>query len=153
MPLKALAKDDPELKGEIERFLRQYNQEMVLTRSMTLAARVVEAMWRIYQYPDLRKAMVLEDGRGAGVHDDRGRAEDRERDHGRDEAGRGRRKEEDEEDGKKKYKKKDELSARGVGSIIRSKLQLQVGQRRGKGFPVFWDRSGWRGWRGGTGLR
>ena len=58
MPLKALAREDPELMGEIERFLRQYNAEMVLTRSMTLAARVVEAMWKIYVYPDLRKGMV-----------------------------------------------------------------------------------------------
>jgi hypothetical protein len=46
--------------------------------------------------------------------------------------------EEESEDSKKKRKNK-ELTARGVGSLIRNELQLQVGERRGRGFPVFWD--------------
>lgn len=140
MPLKALAREDPELMGEIEKFLRQYNAEMVLTRSMSLAARIVEAMWKIYRYPDLHKMMVqktendveylmIGDVRRIAneIIDDMSGNEG-----GEDEEGEG------EGKGKKKFKK-DELSARGVGALIRGTLQLQVGSRRGNGYPVFWD--------------
>ncbi len=59
MPLRALAKDDPSLQDEIVKFLRAYNQEMVLTRSMTIAARVVEALWSIHNSAGLREKYVL----------------------------------------------------------------------------------------------
>jgi hypothetical protein len=39
----------------------------------------------------------------------------------------------------KKKKKREALTARGVGHIVRNELQLEVGERRGNGFPVFWD--------------
>lgn len=136
MPLKALAKDDPELQDEIVKFLRAYNQEMVLTRSMTIAARVVEALWSIHNQADLREKYVINttDGQGEmmligdvakvanGIIDGMNAlAQD----------------EEDEEGAKKR--RRNSLTARGVGSLIRNELQLQVGERRGKGFPVYWD--------------
>ena len=135
MPLKALALDDEALQSEIEKFLRAYNMELVLSRNMTVAARVVEAIWKIYVYPDLRALMVRTTADGDQEYmmigdvrrianelmDEMNRASD----------------EEPDED--KPKRKKDELSARGVGSVIRNTLQLHVGQRQGKGFPVYWD--------------
>lgn len=132
MPLKALAKGDPELRAEIERFLRAYNQEMVLTRSMTIAARVVEAMWSIRTEPE-RQYMMSHTPEGDAymfVGDVRKVANeimDRMNEV------------EQEQDGDKKKRRKDELTARGVGSIVRNELQLHVGNRRGDGFPVYWD--------------
>jgi len=139
MPLKALAKDDEELQGEIVRFLRAYNMEIVLSRSMTIAARVVEAIWKIYTYPDLRKRFLWTGTEGDEymlIGDVRTIANEI-MDEMNKTVG------DDEEDGEEKVivrRKKDELSARGVGSIIRNELQLHVGARRGNGFPVAFDR-------------
>ncbi len=135
MGMKALAKDDPELQGEIQRFLRMYNQELVLTRSMMLAARVVEAMWRIYKSPSLREKHLEIDSTGnefimiGAVTKVADAIIDEMNEAGEEEA--------DEET--KKKRKRDKLTPRGVGAIVRNELQLQVGGRRGKGFPVYWD--------------
>jgi hypothetical protein len=43
------------------------------------------------------------------------------------------------EEEKHKRRGKDEISAKGCGTIIRQTLQLQLGPRRGPGFPVYWD--------------
>jgi hypothetical protein len=137
MPLKALAKEDPELQAEIEMFLREYNREMVLTKSMTIAARVVEAIWRIWRNSILHEKYVkgTPDGEGSYIMigdvalvanqiiDEMNVLGE----------------EVDEDEDSKRKKKRDSLTARGVGSLIRNELQLQVGERRGKGFPVYWD--------------
>ncbi len=137
MPLKALAEDDPELQTEIVKFLRAYNQEMVLTRSMTIAARVVEAMWKIWKVKSYRDKYLSQTTDGEGwwmmVGDVTKVANDI-----MDEMNALEGEEEDSEDTKKK-RKRDSLTARGVGSLVRNELQLQMGKRRGKGFPVFWD--------------
>lgn len=137
MPIKALARNDAALLAEIERFLQAYNQEMVLTRSMTIAARVVEALWKIYTYPDLRAQYLETTAEGSEfvmigavrkianeIMDEMNEVEGEE--------------EKPEADDKKR-RRRDELTARGVGAVIRNELQLHVGQRRGTGFPVFWD--------------
>lgn len=137
MPLKALAGDDEELQDEIVRFLRAYNMEMVLSRSMTIAARVVEAIWKIYSEGELRRKYLWRGTDGEEyilVGDVRAVANSI-----MDEMNRSGEEGEDNE-GEKPKRKKDELSARGVGSIIRNELQLQVGARRGNGFPVIFDR-------------
>lgn len=138
MPLLALAAEDEDLKREIRQFLREYNAEIVLTRSMTLTARVVDAMWKIYKYPDLRIMSVWTNEVGMEymmigdvakitneIIDDMNKLGDDEDDEG--------------EESKRPKRKKDEISARRVGSIIRNELQLRVGQRITKGFPVYWD--------------
>ena len=137
MPIKALAKDDPTLQSEIVTFLRTYNKEMVLTRSMTLGARIVEAMWKIYKDAALRAKYVftaVKGGEAMMIGDVTKVANDI-----IDEMNMMEGEEEGEEEGSKKKKKKDSLTARGVGSLIRNELQLQAGERRGKGFPVYWD--------------
>jgi hypothetical protein len=62
-PLLSIAQDDPELQAEMRGFLRDYYQEQVLSRSMTIAARIIEALWKIQKYPDLRKTLVKVDPR------------------------------------------------------------------------------------------
>ena len=138
MPLKALAADDPSLQEEIVKFLRQYNQEMVLTKSMTLGARVVEAMWKIYTDVDYREKYLIVGTEGSDellMIGDVAKVANEIIDEMNE---LGTEQEEESEDTKKK-RKRDSLTARGVGSIIRNELQLQVGERRGKGFPVYWD--------------
>ncbi len=138
MPIKALAKDDPQLLDEITKFLRALNADLVLSRSMTIAARIVEAMWRIHNNDTLREKYVIKtpDGEGemmligdvAKVAND---IIDEMNALGEDEG--------EEDESAKRKRKRDSLTARGVGSLIRNELQLQVGERRGKGFPVYWD--------------
>ena len=138
MPLKALAADDPSLQEEIVKFLRQYNQEMVLTKSMTLGARVVEAMWMIYTDVDYREKYLIVGTEGSDellMIGDVAKVANEIIDEMNE---LGTEQEEEAEETKKK-RKRDSLTARGVGSIIRNELQLQVGERRGKGFPVYWD--------------
>jgi hypothetical protein len=135
MPLKALAKDDPELQREIELFLRAYHREMTLTKSMTIAARVVEALWRIWNNSILHEKYVTPGPAGetiliGDVALIANQIMDEMNALGEDE---------EEDEGAKRKRKKDSLTARGVGSLVRNELQLQVGDRRGKGFPVFWD--------------
>ncbi len=60
-PIKALAKGDPTLLRQIEMFLRNYQSEIISDRSESLAAYVVEAMWKIYGYDDLHQAHVYQD--------------------------------------------------------------------------------------------
>jgi len=134
MPLKALAKDDPELMSEIELFLRAYHREMTLTKSMTIAARVVEAIWRIWNNPKEHEKYVKNGGGACILIGDVAFVANTIMDEMNALEG-----DDAEDESTKKKRKKDSLTARGVGSVIRNDLQLQVGERRGKGFPVFWD--------------
>lgn len=140
-PLLAIAKDDPELQTEIRSFLRAYYQEMVLTRSMTITARVIEALWKIHKYPDLRETMVTLDPKTdeekilvghitqianqiideMNMGDADGEEEGEEAEH------------------KKRKKKEKELSPQKIGRLIRDDLQLRVSERTNKGYSVFWD--------------
>lgn len=133
LPLLAIAKDDPDLKLEIRQVLRDLYAEQILQRSMSLTARVIEAMWKIYKYPDLRKAHVqvapngLETiliGEVARITND---LIDEMNSTG---------KEDDDEQGKKKRK---ELTPRYVGEILRNEMLLKVLPRTNKGYPVVWD--------------
>jgi hypothetical protein len=134
MPLKALAKDDPELLAEIETFLRAYHREMTLTKSMTIAARVVEALWRIWNNPKEHEKYVKNGGEACILIGDVAFVANTIMDEMNALEG-----DEAEDESTKKKRKKDSLTARGVGSLVRNELQLQVGERRGKGFPVYWD--------------
>lgn len=137
LPIKTIARGDDALRAEIERFLRAYNAEMVLTRSMTIPARVVEALWRIWQEAELREKHLMRSADGEGwcimigdiatvanrIIDEMNAPDDGDEDN----------------DEQKKKRKKEQLTARGVGSIIRNELQLFVGERKGRGYPVYWD--------------
>ncbi len=138
MPIKALAKDDPELLDEITKFLRALNADLVLSRSMTIAARIVEALWRIHNTESLREKYIIKTADNEGemilIGDVAKVANDI-----IDEMNALGEGEIEEDESAKRKRKRDSLTARGVGSLIRNELQLQVGERRGKGFPVYWD--------------
>lgn len=138
-PLLAIAQDDPELQKEIRGFLRAYYQELVLTRSMTIAARVIEAMWKIHKYEDLRKEMVVVDTKDGEekilvghITQIANQIIDEMNMHGEDE-------DEGEEGHKRKKKKENELSPQKTGRLIREELQLKVSERTKKGYYVIWD--------------
>lgn len=134
-PLMAVAKDDPGLQEEMKRFLREYYAELTISKSMTITARVIEALWKIYKFPDLRKEMIEVDTEGEKVLvgsvtkianeiiDEMNSSG--EKDSGGTETPQKRR--------------KDELSPQRIGRLIREELQLQVSGRTNKGFFVYWN--------------
>lgn len=62
--LMMVAKDDERLRNEIKGFMRDYYFEMAQNRNQTIIARIIEAILKIYQYPDLHKKMVKKDPDG-----------------------------------------------------------------------------------------
>jgi len=132
--LLAIAGDDPEQQEMIRASLREYYRESQITKSMTITARVIEAMWTMWKFPDMRQIYVTQepDGRFAMkigeickvANDiiDKMNSEDTE----------------DDGDDKKKFKQKG-IKPHTVGRIIREDLQLQVSARRRDGFFVYWD--------------
>ncbi|MBA4420245.1 MAG: hypothetical protein C0391_03785 [Anaerolinea sp.] len=133
-PLMAVAKDDPALQKEMRQFLREYYAEMIQTKSMTITARVIEAIWQIHKFPDLRKqyVVVAEDGVekmmvgsvttiANQIMDTMNAGDD---------------KKEEEEHTKRK---KDELSPQRIGRLLREELQIKIGERTRLGFWMLWD--------------
>jgi hypothetical protein len=134
-PLLAIAQDDQSQQDEIRHTLREYYKESIISQSMTIGARVLEAMWKIYQYPDLRKQMIKLEADGSELL----KVGDITRltnelinemnDTGEDEG--------DENNNRKKDNR--ELSSQRIGRIIRADLQLRVSERRRDGFWVYWN--------------
>lgn len=132
-PLLAIARDDPEQQEDIRRTLREYYAESIITQSMTLSARVIEAMWKIWNYPDLHKGMVkIEEDGGASLIKigDITRITNEIINEMNDE--------EEEDSGDGKFKSR-EVKSQRVGRIIRTELSLQVTNRRRDGFWVYWN--------------
>jgi hypothetical protein len=140
--LKAIARNDAEMLGDIQQFLRVYYQELMLSKNMSKTARVIEAMWKIHSYPDLRQQIVTSNGDGreymlvGHVTKIANEIMDvmnslAEGDEEAEEAAEG--------GASKRRPRKKVVSPRSVGEIIRRELQLQMGQRRGDGYPVYWD--------------
>lgn len=133
-PLLAIARDDPEQQEDIRQTLREYYAETIITQSMTMQARVIEAMWKIWNYPDLHKEMVRVEAEGSEIikigdvtritNDIINEMNDEE-----DEGG-------DDGDAKKPGR---EVKSQRIGRIIRNELQLQVTTRRRDGFWVYWN--------------
>lgn len=145
MPIKSLAVDgegniDQEFLNQITKLLRELHAEQVQERSATVDARVVEAIWKIYAYPDLRaKAMHIQDDGSIRIkigdvtvvandimnemNADRGLESQTV----------------SEEDQKEKRKKARDIEPRRVGRIIRETLGLKMLDRTNKGFFFEWD--------------
>ena len=128
-PLLAIARDDLEQQDEIRKTLRDYYAESIITQSMTLGARVLEAMWKIWKYPDLHKKTKLHvDGRPKiKIGDITEITNDiiNEMNGG----------DEDEDD----HKPAKKLTSKTVGGIIRNELQMEVNIRERDGFWMFWN--------------
>lgn len=132
-PLLAIARDDPDQQADIRQVLRDYYQETILNQSMTLAARVIEALWKIWRYPDLHKAMIRvdEEGRAMIKVGDVTRIANEIMDEMNDTDGG--------DDGDNPRRQRSEVKSQRVGRILREELMLQVSERRRDGFWVFWN--------------
>lgn len=131
--LLAIAANDADQQEMIRASLREYYRESQITKSMTITARVIEAMWTMWKFPDMRQIYVISEPDGnfaMKIGDvckvsndiiDRMNSEDK-----------------DEDDEKSKFKQKG-IKPHTVGRIIREDLQLQVSARRRDGFFVYWD--------------
>jgi hypothetical protein len=141
MPIKAIAKDDPELMNDIVIFVRSLNEELILERSMGLDARVVEALVGIKENAKYQEFLLHGNLLGSGdvdyalaknvalvanlMMDDMNVSEDEGNDGG--------------DDGKdKKRRKKEEIRSQTVSRIVRVTLQMKV-HRTNKGFAVILD--------------
>ena len=134
-PLMAVAKDDPNLQKEMRQFLREYYAEMIQTKSMTITARVIEAIWQIHKFPDLRNQYVtVEEG---GVEKFLIGSVTAIANQIMDTMNSGDEKKEDTDDHPKR--KKDELSPQRIGRLLREELQIKIGERTRLGFYMFWD--------------
>jgi len=133
-PLLSIADEDPEQQEEIRNNLREYYRESILERSMTITARTIEALWKIWKYPDLHRMMVRNEPDGTAwvkvgdvttianqLIDEMNNVKE---DH-------------DEGEGKKKNYK--ELTSQGIGRILRGEMQLQMSPRRRDGFWVLFN--------------
>lgn len=133
-PLLAMASDDPDQQNDIRRSLREYYRETLITLSMSLEARVLEAFWKIWKFPDLKKALVKQDGDDFLIKigaitkiTNEIITEMNEED------------DDDEKEGESKFKTNKKVSPRRVGSIIREAFGMQVTDRRTDGFWVYWN--------------
>jgi len=132
-PLLAIARDDPAQQDDIRGVLREYYAESTITLSMTLTARILEALWKIWNYPDLHQQMVKVDEHGDALIKvgDITRITNEVMNEMNDD-------DNDDDDDKSKAARH-EVKSRRVGSIIREELQLQVSERRRDGFWVYWN--------------
>ncbi|MBE3040480.1 MAG: toprim domain-containing protein, partial [Chloroflexi bacterium] len=135
-PLLAIAKDDPDQQEEIRQVLRDYYAETILNRSMTKGARVLEAMWKIWNYPDLHKDMVKPDEEGNQLirNADITRITNEIMDE-MNETG----SEESHEDDPAWKKNRKELTPNTVARIIRDDFQIRMSNRKRDGFWVYWN--------------
>lgn len=137
MAIKAIGKlaNNEDFRRQIDRVLRDLASEETMTRSMSVDARVLEAMWRIYTTQDLRDKHFLR-GRGGelriliGVVCKVANAI-------MDEMNGGDPDEPPPDEAKKRRQK--ELTSHATGRILRENLQLRSGGKINKGFTVIWD--------------
>jgi hypothetical protein len=137
MAIQMIAEDDAKLREEINFFMNAYYQWLIQDKAMTVEARIIEAMWLIYQFPDLKQTMVTTGGNGLEmikVGHIKNVANQIMKYMNMDE--------EDNDEGTEttsKKKKKDAISAQMVGHRLRDKLQMEMAPRTSEGFFVLWD--------------
>lgn len=131
-----VAEDDPELQADMRQFLREYYAELTQSKSMTIVARVLEAMWKIYKYPDLHKEMVMLEGGEdekilvGSITKIANSIIDEENSDGSNS-----------EDGATKMRR-NELSPHKIGRLLRDDMQLEISKRKtNKGFAVYWNQT------------
>jgi hypothetical protein len=146
MPIKSLATDangniDTAFLAQVQALLRAIHAEQVQERSMSKTARVVEAIWKIYLYPDLRAKCLHAQPDGSiriKVGDVQIVTNELIEEMNSD-ASIERQTNSEEEGAAKKFKPRHEIQARTIGNIIRDDLSLTMLDRTGKGFFFEWD--------------
>ena len=138
VPIQMIAENDEELRKEINTFMNEYHQYLIQDKMMSIEARIIEALWKIYKWPGYHKEMVEKDPDGREkikVGNIKNVANDIMKEMNMDPE-----EDSDEEEVKsKKKKKKDAISAQMVGHRLREKLQFEITSRTSKGFYVIWD--------------
>lgn len=132
--LLAIAKDDPTQQEQIRDNLREYYRDSQVTKSMSITARVIEALWQMWKFPDLNQQYVRQedDGRFAIKIGDITKTANEIIDRMNETE------EELDNEDDKKYRKKG-IKPHTVGRIVRDELQLEVSRRRRDGFWVYWN--------------
>jgi hypothetical protein len=141
LPIKILAEraGDKVLLKNLETMLREKYAEEVSENSMDTEARVVEALWKMYTYPDLRERLVVRDdgeilikvGEVTAIANNIIEEMQQE---GAD------LKNAKSDDSDKNKKKTFEIGHQRVGRIMKNIIQLKrLAQRTNQGFFVIWD--------------
>jgi hypothetical protein len=147
IPMKSLAMNldgsrDEKFLAQVTNLLREHYQEIVGDNSTTWEARVAEAAWKMYIYPDLRArcdihsngSIFMKIGDVTAIANN---IADEMNEQGADLRVKT---EVTSEEGQGKNKKKSyELGAQKVGKIIRDTFQLHTPPRRGNGVYFEWD--------------
>lgn len=132
-PLLSIARDDPAQQDAIRETLRRYYQDSIIGQSMTLTARVIEALWTIMKMPDQRMVCAKQEPTGEWIikigEITRVANEIIAMMNG----------EKDDEEDDNKYSSNRKMKSRRVGEIVREELNLQVTERRRDGFWVIWN--------------
>lgn len=130
--LLRLAKGDDDLKIEIRNLLRAYNQDIILGRSMTVFAKVVEAMWKIWLYEDLQQAhtQVDSDGRRYTHPGDVAKIANELIDVENTQ---------DDDEDEQANRRKKRLTSPGVGRYMKNDLGLVPGGRKSTGIAYYFD--------------
>jgi hypothetical protein len=140
--LLMMAEDEPEQQEMIKENLREYYRESQISKSMTLEARVIEALWTIYTF--MKDFVVYMDGveciRTGKVADvanqiiNRMNSADGEADSDDED--------DESEDQNSRYKKKSKpkaMTAHKVGQMVRNSIQLETTKRKADGFYIKFD--------------
>ena len=142
MAIKMLAQraGEFELIKKIEEMLREKYREETAEKSMETEARVVEALWKMYIYPDLRARLVIKDDGEILVKIGDVTAIANNIIEEMKEEGQDLRNKKSDEDGHQAKKKTFEVGTQRVGRIMRDIIQLKrLEQRTNKGFFCVWD--------------
>lgn len=137
MAIKAIGKlaNNDDFRRQIDRVLRDLAAEETLTRSLSVEARILEAMWKVYITKTLREKLIKQAANGElrmlvgdickianGIMDEMNGVDPNE----------------PQDEGSKKRRQK-ELTPQGTGHILRNNLQIRSGGRTNKGVIVIWD--------------
>jgi hypothetical protein len=126
----AIAYNDAEQQEDIRRTLREYYAETIMNQSLGMGARVLEALWKIWKYPDLHaKIQTHDDGRfkikigdiTRITNDIINEMNDSDEDEGDD------------------HKPMREVKSQRIGSIIRKELMFEMLPRERDGFKMVWN--------------
>ena len=134
MPLIMISKDDEPLRKELNAFMVEYNDFLIQDKEMDVEARILEAMWKIYLCPEMKKEMVETDPGGfekIKVGHITQVANEIMKEMNMDDG--------DDDGGSKK--KSTDMTTHKVGRRLRNKLQFRIVSRTSKGFFVVWDES------------
>jgi hypothetical protein len=138
MPLIMISKyeenheDGESLRKELNAFMVEYNDFLIQDKEMDVEARIIEAMWKIYLCPEMKKEMVETDPGGfekIKVGHITQVANEIMKEMNMD----------DDEEGSGSKNKSTTLTTHKVGRRLRNKLQFRIVSRTSKGFFVVWD--------------